>query len=538
MNKINGEVERAKFKYFFKETFRSHSNAEYREIFSRGLNDDDKGIHGAFPWLYIRVFFVLFLLFTVNTLILRLTDNKFYVPTVTFLGGITFTVPFIILLYELYPKRDISLFMLLSVLVGGGTAASALGQIIFMLVPVKNVWVSAVFTGFVEELVKIIPALLAIAITKHKNPYACFLIAAAVGAGFSVIEDMGYIFYYSDKYVFSFETDIQTTITVFLDRGLSAFCTHILWTGAVGWACSINSKAYRSLSLLVFAGSIGLHILWDFPLEGVGKGFIIAFCVIAAAAVNIAIVHKSRLKTLGSEVSLVKVNEGIIRQAKELGERMRFTNAANLTFSINVAVIAALVLVFCSLPIGMQYKKTEYRDIEDFKFFVQDELNLKYDTDRKFDVAGDNFETRYIEGNLSYVVQRQKYGTEGYEGVYFYGYYVSETFSPGTAFTEGYYISERPDTVFVELEGYPSRKPLEEYTFGGETVYLFTVNEDLKDYIYNKSDGSVTAITYAEEFTGYNFLTALCAAGVAVTVSCTVILTAFRIKLRRIKDER
>ena len=101
MNKFKSAVARAKIVYYFKETFRAHSKAEYREIFSRGLNEDNSGVTGAFPFLYVRAFLALFVLFTVNVLVLRLTGNMLYVPSVTFLGGVTFTVPFIILLYEL-----------------------------------------------------------------------------------------------------------------------------------------------------------------------------------------------------------------------------------------------------------------------------------------------------------------------------------------------------------------------------------------------------------------------------------------------------
>lgn len=156
--KSQGALARAKIVYFFKETFRYHSKDEYKEIFSRGL-DDNGGINGGMPWLYVRAFFALFVLFTVNVLILRLTNNPLFVPSVTFLGGTTVTIPFIILLFELYPKRDVSLLMLLGVLVGGGTLAIALSQIGYGFVSVKNRWLSAVFTGILEEVCKIIPAI-------------------------------------------------------------------------------------------------------------------------------------------------------------------------------------------------------------------------------------------------------------------------------------------------------------------------------------------------------------------------------------------
>ncbi len=178
MDKPEKVLLRAKITYFFKETFRARSKAEYKEIFSRGLNEDNSGITGAFPWLYVRAFFALFILFTINTLVLRLTNNTLYVPSVTFLGGITFTIPFIVLLFELYPKRNLSLFLIFSVLVGGGTAAGVLSQLFYSLINTDNPWVKAVASGCIEEFCKIIPAIAAIELTKRKNPYACFLVAA------------------------------------------------------------------------------------------------------------------------------------------------------------------------------------------------------------------------------------------------------------------------------------------------------------------------------------------------------------------------
>lgn len=507
---------RAKIAYFFKETFRPHSKAEYREIFSRGLNENNEGVTGAFPWLYVRAFLLLFILFTVNTLVLRLTDNSLYVPSVIFLGGITFTVPFIVLLYELYPKRDLSILYLFGILVLGGTVAGVLSQLAYAFIPVTDKWLSAVVAGLVEEIAKAIPAMLAIAVLNRKNPYACFLVAAAVGAGFSVVEDMGYILHYS--YVGGAAvTDMNSIVTVFAGRGLSTFCTHILWTGAVGWAYGLSKRPMRSFILLFLAISIALHICWDLPLEGIWAVLDIVLCVIIAAAINITIVHISRVRTLAAEVDLKKMNEDIIAQAKAMDERTRLTNAAMLTFAIACGLLSVIILLLCALPIGIDYQSVEYDTKDDFISFVEGEKNLKYDLNRPYDENGRNVEERWIEGVKTYVVQAQTY--EGYEGTYYYGYYLSN--------------KSAPDSVMVELDDIISRVPCTEYKFGSETQWVFEVNtSDLIEYIY-ESDGKVTAVINAEDFEGYEYLIALCSTGVAIAVGCNVILVAFRIKLRK-----
>ena len=216
--KVKGSLTRARITFFFKETFRAHSKSEYREVFTRGIGEDKRGITGSMPWLYVRAFFVLFILFTVNVLILRFTENPFYVPTVTLFGGVTFSIPLFVLLYELYPKRDLNVFKLFSLLVIGGTAAGILAQLGFSLIDSVNGWSKVILSGVTEEVAKAAVALCAIVIMKNKNAYACFLIGVSVGAGFSIIEDMGYIFYYSDMSTSQF-IDIRNTVYLFLEIG-------------------------------------------------------------------------------------------------------------------------------------------------------------------------------------------------------------------------------------------------------------------------------------------------------------------------------
>ena len=526
MGKSKSAIVRAKIVYFFKETFRARSKAEYREIFTRGLGDDTSGVSGAFPWLYVRAFFILLILFTVNTLVLRLTEHDMFIPSVTFLGGITFTVPFIILIYELYPKRDLSLFLIIALLVGGGTVAVLISQTGYELLPVKNKWLLAVEAGVLEELAKAIPAIVAIAILKQKNPYACFLIAATVGAGFSVIEDMGYIFHYSDKYLAFYSSDIQATVALFVDRGFSSFCTHILWTGAIGWAYSNINKSPRTLSFFaMILVSIFLHICWDLPIQGWWQVLDITGCVIIAGGACIAIVHLSRVKTLAAEMDLTAFNEDIIKEAKAMGERMRFTNAANLTFCLAATVLALLTLLFCAMPIGINYKREDFTK-EEFIDYLQNGLTFSHDERRPYNPVLRNYQERYEyeddELTLTYAIQKERKGAYDY----YYGY--------------DNFVGGKPVDIWVNIEtsGEKLRK-LNYYEFGNEKVGVFDINsQEVSFYNYNSSTEIVTAVTTAEEFEGYELLVAICAAGCAVTVGCSIILISLRIKIRRLKDER
>lgn len=524
---MKGEVSltRARITYMFRETFRAHSKDEYREFLARGLGENKRGITGTYPWLYVRVFFILFILFTINTVILRFTGNTLYVPTVVLLGGITFTVPFMTFLFELYPKRDLSVLKLFGIVISGGTAAGVLTQIGYALIKVANPWYSALIAGFVEEVSKAAVAVAAILIMRNKNSYACFLIAAAVGAGFSVIEDMGYLFWYSDMVAAQYG-DIRNTVYLFIDRGFSTFCTHILWTGIVGWAYGFCKGKYKLLSLLFLIGSILVHSGWNLPFEGWRHSGIIVICTILTVVVNLAAVRKSLFSTLSDEYDISRINETIISEAKAMGERMRFTNAANLTFSLTCTLLSVIMLALCCLPIGMEKVSVKYDDKEEFISALQGGYNIKADWSRQYDYNLVPFEERRIEGVLSYAVQAVE--LNGYDGVYYYGYYIN---------TDGK-ADEVADSIAVELDDVASRIPCVEYFFGDEGAWVFEVNhDDFINYTYNQEDGSVSCVIDAEAFEGYNLLIGLVAAAVGIAGVCGVILFAFSIKLRRVRDD-
>lgn len=524
----------AKIAYFFKETFRAHSKAEYKEIFSRGLNDDNGGVSGTMPWLYARAFFVFLVIFILNILLMRITESTMYIPSVVFLGGITFTIPFIILLYEAYPKRDISLFLVMGLLLLLGTLSAVctdvLHELIYNLTFTHNKWVDPFITAAIEETSKAIPAMLAIVLLKQKNPYAGFLIGASVGAGFSVIEDMGYIFEYGKAVVgTNVILDASQTVSIFLDRGFSSFCSHIIWTGEIGWAFCVVKTPFKSLSFpAMLLLSISLHSVWNLPLKGWWQVLSVGSCIITGAALNIAVVHLSRIKTLSAEVDLTAVNMRIIAEAKQMGERLRFTNAANLTYCLMWLVLSVLVLLVCAMPIGVDYVKQDFSSPEEFINFIQDEREFDINLNRQMKYIGDEstYELRYIDGEPSYAVQVDKAGN--YE--YYYGYFINGNapFYTGTL--------DEISVGIVDDNGVWQRYDTDVYYLNGASYIAVNINDDiLVSYKANK-DNTVTAVLNSQGFEGYDDLLAICITGVTVTAACFLIIISLRLKIRRIKD--
>ncbi|MGN1373661.1 MAG: PrsW family glutamic-type intramembrane protease, partial [Candidatus Coproplasma sp.] len=228
----------SKIRNFFRQTFRRHTNMEYAEFLTRGIRGK-KGVNRKYPWAYCRLFALLFVLLAVFLLIVRFTYNELFAPTIIVLSSTCFNLSFLLFLYELYPKRDLSMLSVVLALLIGGTAANVVSQILFDVFPIENAWWAAVCTGFFEELPKAVATLTVLIFAKNRSPLAGFMFGAAIGCGFSIVEDMGYIFVSANELS---AVNLTTVIEIAFSRGVTAFCTHILWTGVIGWAFNISKR--------------------------------------------------------------------------------------------------------------------------------------------------------------------------------------------------------------------------------------------------------------------------------------------------------
>lgn len=276
-------MRRERVKKWFSETFRAHSKDEYTEFFTRGFDGKDS-VNKVYPWLYMRMLALCFVLFSAITFFMKLSGNAISFPAMVFLGALLVNLPFITLIYELCPKADISFLKLMLVLVIGGSVSFIISESGYFVFNPKNGYGSVAWTAFLEEIAKIIPAIAVILLLKKRNsPLTCFALAAAVGAGISIIEDMGYIFLYS------FEGNISLVSAIFisLSRGASGIATHTVWVGYVGWIFSKCKKPLLDVRFYaVCLMSMVLHFLWDLTLAngqlwsslGILFGYVFCIC--------------------------------------------------------------------------------------------------------------------------------------------------------------------------------------------------------------------------------------------------------------------
>lgn len=516
------------FTLFIKQTFRRHTGSEYGELLTRGITGDKKEPNRNYPWAYIRLFALFMVLYAVFLLIIRFTGNELFAPTVNLLAAICFNLPFLLFLYELYPQRDLSFIGVCLAMLIGGTAAQVLVQILYNLFPAPNAWLGAVYAGFFEELSKAGAAIICIIIAGRRSPLAGFIIGAAIGCGFSVCEDMGYIFVQSNELP---NMNLTTMITVGMSRGLSALCTHTLWTAAVGWAyCFFDRHLSNAVFYLVLLLSCGLHIAWDLPLNYVALGFIYAGCVVIACTVCVVMLTSSRKKVFeaGSGSS---GNEYFVEDEDSLNKNMPqyWQHAGHLALVIGSFLMALIAIIYCSIPFRETYGTQRFDNAQSFVFFMQDGKPYTADTDRAYNPASAEEDTYFREdGIVVRVIQHVEA-----DGV-IYNYTYPATYDE----VSGNYYYFSPSAISVTVDGIDYI--LEQVYDRGELyASFFRLNTSVEVTGYNlESDGGITVFIYDADFVRdlseprYTILFIIFA---SIFAAAAITYVALRIKAWRVK---
>ena len=174
---------------WWKETFRKHSKSEYKELFARGLVQDEQA-NRVYPWLYMRVLGLCVLIFALFAVVVYLTSTLIHDGAIQFFGypslitvaGLMLNVPTLFLLFDLYPKKDFSFIQLCFVTVICVVITAVAVNLGYCLLIPQNEWLSVLWTVFLEEFAKAATALTAIYLCKRKGPLFGLLVGGAVGS--------------------------------------------------------------------------------------------------------------------------------------------------------------------------------------------------------------------------------------------------------------------------------------------------------------------------------------------------------------------
>lgn len=194
--------------------------------------------------------------------VLLLTGNTTMFPALLLVGALT--VPLTVLAWAMdgpYGALAPALVVVVAMLLGGivgilgaglfeSMAASALGDGYVLLV------------GLIEESVKLVVPVAVLLASRGRLPHAGVLVGVATGAGFAVLETMGYGF----NALLEKGGGIGAVDATLLLRGVLVPAGHVAWTGVVCaalWAWHSHARHGAAATLAAYVAAVVLHTLWD-----------------------------------------------------------------------------------------------------------------------------------------------------------------------------------------------------------------------------------------------------------------------------------
>src|SRR3954452_13068955 len=119
--------------------------------------------------------------------------------------------------------------------------------------------------GLIEEFAKlIVPAAMLLVVRHNRHPAAGLLLGVAAGAGFAVLETMGYAF----VVLIQSQGDLAVVDNVLFVRGLLSPAAHMAWTGIAAAALwDAGAHRFHGSAVARFVGAFAvvvvLHTVWD-----------------------------------------------------------------------------------------------------------------------------------------------------------------------------------------------------------------------------------------------------------------------------------
>ena len=215
-------------------------------------------------WLWLKILASGVVMFFLIEKSLIMTGNINYVPSLLVIG--TFTVPlsFLILLYTRDRAPRVSAGNLLGALLWGGVLGTVLAGGLEYATVLHFGILPTISIGLIEEIAKLLVPALLIVYNKKYTAMDSLVIGAAAGAGFAVLESMGY----GLTALLLSGGDINATVQVLLLRGLLAPAAHIAWTAILAAALwrvmyrGAREHSARHFSA-TFVGVVIIHSLWN-----------------------------------------------------------------------------------------------------------------------------------------------------------------------------------------------------------------------------------------------------------------------------------
>jgi protease PrsW len=238
------------------------------------------------PWVFFKVFAFSLIVYLGFVYAWSQFRNEYLLPGLIIVGSFAVPISVVIFYFEMNVPRNVSMYQVVKLLILGGILSLIVSLFGFSLLGLS--WLGASRAGIVEETGKLLALLLVIDNQRYRWTLNGLLLGGAVGAGFAAFESAGYAM----SALLNTNSDAAMFENIVL-RGFLAPGAHVAWTALVGaalWKLKGTDKfSFAMLTddrfLRVFGLAVGLHMVWNAPIQLPFLIIPIALSVIAWVAI-------------------------------------------------------------------------------------------------------------------------------------------------------------------------------------------------------------------------------------------------------------
>ncbi len=268
-------------KDIFSDSFRKHSKSEFEYAITAGMRvgKSNRNMFDSWrkPWLWFSFLkwsiLIIVFIYALNLILSNMGVTLLGLNMLNFiLPGYIVTLAVMILLWELNVPRDISIFNMMAYFAVGGvlsiffTGVMLTADIAGSLEAMTGIE-GATFAPVIEEPAKLLAGVLLIVEATKKNKRITgltgLLIGAGVGAGFTGIESMQYLFMYTGTPEEAINLALRRSVLV---GGHILFCAPYIamlclsYNRYNNWKGRLTDKKFLTAFAISFAG----HAVWNF----------------------------------------------------------------------------------------------------------------------------------------------------------------------------------------------------------------------------------------------------------------------------------
>ena len=216
-------------------------------------------------WSWLLVLLIGGVLFELVRRAIVSTGNPNLVPSLILLGAAVVPAAFVVFIAGRRLVFDVGAgTVALTALIGGVIGVVTAGALEYgTLRRLGTLPMTGV--GLIEEFAKLlVPAALFLVARRHLHPADGLLLGVASGAGFAILETMGYAF----VVLLQSKGDLAVVDNVLFVRGILSPAAHMAWTGIAAAALwDAGAHRWRGAAAARFIGAflvvVGLHTAWD-----------------------------------------------------------------------------------------------------------------------------------------------------------------------------------------------------------------------------------------------------------------------------------